>query len=57
MGVWKPNTDTKPTGLNTTSEIVVLGVGVTVTVAGLLAWPPKVAMKLVTKASSCSGAT
>ena len=57
MGVLKPNTDKKPTGANTIWEMAELGVGVTVTTAGLLDRPPKVAIKLAMSRSSWSGAT
>ena len=52
MGVLKPKTFKKPTRVNTTCEMVTLGVGL-VTVTGLLDRPPNVA----TKRSIWSGAT
>jgi hypothetical protein len=44
-------------GVATKRPTAELGAGVTVIVAGLLACPPNVAMKLVTNASNRSGAT
>jgi hypothetical protein len=57
IGVVKPNTANVPTGVNTASHIVLLGVGVTVNAACWDLVPPKVAMMLSLKRSTFSGAT
>src|ERR1700693_1940301 len=57
MGVLKPNTDNMPTGVVTSCEIVLLGVGVMATTTCLPADPPNVARKLATKRLKSSGAT
>ncbi len=53
----KPNTETVPTGVSTSWDIVLLGVGVTVKTPCLDVLPPNVARKLVTNRSKSSGAT
>src|SRR5580700_7883408 len=56
-GVLNPNTDSEPTGVRTSCDIVSLGVGVTVNTPSLLALPPNVAIRLATNGSKSSGAT
>jgi len=46
-----------PTGVCTSCDDVLDGVGVTVTTTCLVDCPPKVAVKLRTKASTSAGAT
>jgi hypothetical protein len=48
----KPKTESVPAGVSTSCDLVRLGVGVTWKVPCLLTVPPKVAEKLVTKASN-----
>ena len=50
----KPNTDTVPTGVKTSCDIVLLGVGVTVKMPCFVVVPPKVARRLATKRSKSS---
>src|SRR5882757_5378508 len=57
MGVLKPNRETVPTGVWISCEVVLLGVGVTVTTTCLVLWPPNVAVKLAANLSTSSGAT
>src|SRR5882757_7019576 len=57
IGVLKPKSDTVPTGVCRSCEVVVLGVGVTVTTTCFVLRPPKVARKLATKPSTSAGAT
>ena len=56
-GVLNPKTDTVPAGVNTSCDIVLLGVGVTVKTPCLVVVPPKVARRLATKLSKSSGRT
>src|SRR5882757_8261058 len=57
IGVLKPKSDTVPTGVCRSCEVVVLGVGVTVTTTCFVLRPPKVARKLAAKPSTSAGAT
>src|SRR4029077_199911 len=56
-GVLNPNTDTVPTGVMTSCDMVRLGVGVTVKTPCLVVVPPNVAIRLATKRSKSCGAT
>src|ERR1700736_362907 len=49
-----PSSDTLPTGVRTSCDIVLLWVGVTVKIPCLVAVPPNVAIKLATKRSKSS---
>ncbi len=53
----KPNSETVPTGVWISCEVVLDGVGVTVATTCLVLLPPKVAVKLATKRSTSPGAT
>jgi len=53
----KPKTETVPAGVNTSCDMVSLGVGVTVKTPCLAVEPPKVAVKLCTNRSKSAGAT
>src|ERR1700752_1978517 len=57
MGVLKPNTEIVPDGVNTSCDIVWLGVGVTWNTPCFDLLPPNVATKLSVKRSKSSGAT
>ena len=57
IGVLNPNTDSEPTGVKTSCDMVLLGVGVTVKTPCFVVVPPKVAIRLATNRSNSSGAT
>ena len=53
----KAKTESGPAGVRTTAKLVLLGVGVTVVVAGFVDYPPNVAVKLATNGAMSAGAT
>ena len=55
--VLNPKTESVPTGVSTSCDIVLLSVGVTVKTPCLVVVPPNVASRLATNLSNCSGWT
>jgi hypothetical protein len=52
-----PKSEIRPTGVVSACQVVLLGVGVTVTTMGCELFPPKVARKLAAKRSMSSAGT